>query len=65
MQLEPEDTLVLFSDGVTEAENPNHELFEVSGLCQALAGQRGMPVEALQQSILESVRGIFEGRQPV
>ena len=22
MQLEPEDTLVLFSDGVTEAENP-------------------------------------------
>ena len=38
MQLEPEDTLVLFSDGVTEAENPNHELFEVSGLSQALAG---------------------------
>jgi phosphoserine phosphatase RsbU/P len=28
MQLEPEDTLVLFSDGVTEAENLNHDLFE-------------------------------------
>ena len=36
MQLEPEDTLFLFSDGVTEAENPNHDLFEVSGLSQAL-----------------------------
>ena len=41
MQLEPEDTLVLFSDGVTEAENPNHDLFEVSGLSQALEGKVG------------------------
>ena len=53
LQLEPEDTLVLFSDGVTEAENPDHELFEVSGLSQALAGQKDVPVEELQQSILD------------
>ena len=61
MQLEPEDTLILFSDGVTEAENPNHELFEVSGLCKALEGQQDTPVEALQQSILESVRSFSKG----
>jgi sigma-B regulation protein RsbU (phosphoserine phosphatase) len=61
MQLEPEDTLVLFSDGVTEAENPNHELFEVSGLSRALSGHDGTPVEALQQSILESVRTFSKG----
>ncbi len=41
IQLEPEDTLFLFSDGVTEAENPNHDLFEVSGLTKALDGQGG------------------------
>lgn len=61
MQLEPEDTLILFSDGVTEAENPNNELFEVSGLCKALEGQQDTPVEALQQSILESVRSFSKG----
>ncbi len=61
MQLEPEDTVVLFSDGVTEAENPNHELFEVSGLSRALAGHEGTPVETLQQSILESVRTFTKG----
>ncbi|MGA7834922.1 MAG: SpoIIE family protein phosphatase, partial [Acidimicrobiales bacterium] len=61
MQLEPGDTLVLFSDGVTEAENPNQDLFEVSGLSAALAGQQDLPVEALQQSILESVRAFTRG----
>jgi len=61
LKLEPEDTLVLFSDGVTEAENVNHELFEVSGLSTVLAGQQGAPVEALQESILESVRSFSEG----
>jgi serine phosphatase RsbU (regulator of sigma subunit) len=61
MQLEPEDTLVLFSDGVTEAENPNHDLFDLSGLSGALAGHEGTPVEALQQSILESVQAFTKG----
>ena len=65
MQLEPEDTLFLFSDGVTEAENPNHDLFEVSGLSQALAGKVDVPVETLQQSILEAVQRLFARRQPV
>jgi phosphoserine phosphatase RsbU/P len=61
LQLEPEDTLVLFSDGVSEAENPDHELFEISGLSSALTGQDGAPVEALQKSILESVRSFTRG----
>ncbi len=61
MELEPEDTLVLFSDGVTEAENPNRELFELPRLCQALAGHESTPVEALQQSILESVQAFTKG----
>ncbi len=61
LQLEPNDTLVLFSDGVTEAENIDHDLFEISGLSSALDGQDAVPVEALQQSILESVRGFTKG----
>ena len=61
LQLEPEDTLVLFSDGVTEAEDPAHELFEVSGLSKVLAGRADVPVEELQQSILDAVRGFTKG----
>jgi serine phosphatase RsbU (regulator of sigma subunit) len=61
LQLEPEDTLVLFSDGVTEAENVNHDLFEVSGLSQALAGKQDVPVEVLQQSVLDAVRSFTRG----
>jgi len=61
MQLEPEDTLILFSDGVTEAENSNHELFEVTGLSQVLAGQKDVPVDALQKSVLNSVREFTRG----
>jgi serine phosphatase RsbU (regulator of sigma subunit) len=61
LQLEPEDTLVLFSDGVTEAENVNHDLFEVSGLSQALAGKQDVPVEVLQQSVLDAVSAFSRG----
>lgn len=61
LQLEPDDTIVLFSDGVTEAENANHDLFEVSGLSQALAGKVDVPVVALQQSVLDAVSAFSRG----
>lgn len=61
LQLEPDDTLVLFSDGVTEAENPAHDLFEVTRLSQVLTGRDNAPVDELQQSILDAVRGFTKG----
>jgi sigma-B regulation protein RsbU (phosphoserine phosphatase) len=63
LQLEPEDTLVLFSDGVTEAENSAHDLFEVSGLSNVLAGQKDVPVEELQQSVFDAVRAFSKGAE--
>ncbi|MGO8934637.1 MAG: SpoIIE family protein phosphatase [Terracidiphilus sp.] len=63
LQLEPEDTLVLFSDGVTEAENSAHVLFEVTGLSQVLAGRKDVPVEELQQSVLDAVRDFTKGAE--
>lgn len=61
LQLEPEDTLVLFSDGVTEAEDPDHNLFEVSGLSQVLACCHEKPLDQLQQSVLDAVREFTRG----
>jgi phosphoserine phosphatase RsbU/P len=63
LQLEPEDTLVLFSDGVTEAENSAHDLFEVSGLSKVLAGRKDVPVEELQQSVFDAVRDFSKGAE--
>jgi sigma-B regulation protein RsbU (phosphoserine phosphatase) len=41
--LEAGDTLVLFSDGVTEAADPDEELFGVPRLREALAGRHDAP----------------------
>jgi sigma-B regulation protein RsbU (phosphoserine phosphatase) len=34
--LQPGDTLVLYTDGVTEAENPQHEFYSLARLCNTL-----------------------------
>jgi serine phosphatase RsbU (regulator of sigma subunit) len=59
--LQPNDTLVLFSDGVTEAMDPDEELYGVGRLREAL---KGMPEEALdqiQKTVLESVENFARG----
>jgi sigma-B regulation protein RsbU (phosphoserine phosphatase) len=61
MQLEPEDTLVLFSDGITEAEDPDHNLFEVSGLSQVLSCCHEKPLDQLQESVLHAVHAFTRG----
>jgi phosphoserine phosphatase RsbU/P len=61
LQLEPDDTLVLFSDGVTEAEDPDHELFEVTGLTKVMTGRDRESIEDLQQAILDGVRDFTKG----
>ena len=43
--LEPDDTLVLFSDGVTEAMDPDEEMFGRAGLLKAVVeGQNTLPL---------------------
>ena len=61
LQLEPDDTLVLFSDGISEAEDPDRKLFEVSGLRDVLASQQGASAEDVQKAILDSVHGFTRG----
>jgi sigma-B regulation protein RsbU (phosphoserine phosphatase) len=61
LQLEPDDTLVLFSDGISEAENPDEELYGVSRLRDALAGQQNTPLDSLKQIVLDSVEAFSRG----
>jgi phosphoserine phosphatase RsbU/P len=59
--LEPGDTLVLFSDGVTEAMDPDEQLFGDQRLKDALSGQHDTPLVDLKKTVLESIESFTRG----
>ena len=61
LKLEPGDTLVLFSDGVTEAVDPDEQMFGTPRLKQLLTGQLECPLEHLQKCVLEAVENFARG----
>jgi serine phosphatase RsbU (regulator of sigma subunit) len=61
LRLEPGDTLVLFSDGVTEAMDPAEQLFGVPRLKEVLTGHMQTPLDELQRVVLESVENFARG----
>jgi len=61
VKLEPGDTLVLFSDGVTEAMDPDEQLFGVPRLRDCLSGQTGRPLDQIQKCVLEAVENFARG----
>jgi sigma-B regulation protein RsbU (phosphoserine phosphatase) len=61
LKLEPGDTLVLFSDGVTEAMDPDEQMFGVPRLREILTGQTECPLDQLQKCVLEAVENFARG----
>jgi sigma-B regulation protein RsbU (phosphoserine phosphatase) len=61
VKLEPGDTLVLFSDGVTEAMDPDEQMFGVPRLREVLTGQTECPLDQLEKCILEAVENFARG----
>jgi serine phosphatase RsbU (regulator of sigma subunit)/catechol 2,3-dioxygenase-like lactoylglutathione lyase family enzyme len=55
-RLFPGDTLVLYSDGITESFDDNDEQFGEQRLIQALEGHWRLPAEGLVNSVLDEVR---------
>jgi sigma-B regulation protein RsbU (phosphoserine phosphatase) len=62
-QLEPGDTLVLFTDGVTEAQDTKKQLFGFERLRVAAEGGSRKTIFELQQAILESVADFCRGAE--
>jgi serine phosphatase RsbU (regulator of sigma subunit) len=60
-KIEPGETLVLFSDGVTEAEDPEQRMFGISRLCELLAGQHNAPLDELQAKVVLTVEQFTRG----
>jgi phosphoserine phosphatase RsbU/P len=61
LQLEPNDVLFLFSDGVTEAMDPDEELFGVARLRGVLQGKSEEALDVIQRQVLESVENFARG----
>src|SRR6266853_2019993 len=61
VKLQTDDTLILFSDGVTEAADPDDELFGVPRLRDALAGCCDSPLDHLQKAVFDSVKKFSRG----
>ena len=61
VQLEPGDTLLMYTDGVTEAENRERELFEDERLKEAFSHYQDSPLEDVQNGILNAVGKFTEG----
>lgn len=54
------DRIVLFTDGVVEAENPVGEPFSENGLMEIIGRESAAPLEALLDAILSGVRAFSE-----
>jgi phosphoserine phosphatase RsbU/P len=61
IQLEPEDTLLLYTDGVTEAEDRDRNLFQDGGLKEAFCRYQGSSLKVLQEGILSAVEEFTQG----
>jgi serine phosphatase RsbU (regulator of sigma subunit) len=61
VKLEPEDTLVLFSDGITEAEDPERELFGDVRLREILVGWQEESLETVKRLVLETINTFARG----
>jgi phosphoserine phosphatase RsbU/P len=62
-QLEPGDELVIFSDGVTEAQNTSRDFFGDARLVEALKGTMGMSPQERCTRLVEAVEN-FAGLAP-
>jgi sigma-B regulation protein RsbU (phosphoserine phosphatase) len=59
--LAPGDLLFLYSDGVTEAENPTSDLFGSERLEQALREARGRPAREVVEHVVQRVTAFASG----
>jgi phosphoserine phosphatase RsbU/P len=59
-QLEPGDALFFFTDGVTEALNPERKFYTVEKLAESLPRFASLPLEKMTRGIVQEVRTFSE-----
>jgi sigma-B regulation protein RsbU (phosphoserine phosphatase) len=61
LKLEPGDTLVVFSDGISEAQNPAGEEYGDDRLIACLEANRGASPAEMREALLASARSFAAG----
>jgi len=62
IQLDPGDTLLLYTDGVNEAMNKNRQMFKVSAIEETLrAFSTGVPAESIGKTMIRKVEEFVGG----
>ena len=56
VQLEPGDGIVLYTDGITEAENLDRKQYGLERLCQIVGQNWQGTAEAIKQTVIDDVR---------
>jgi PAS domain S-box-containing protein len=61
VQLRPDDRVVLYTDGITEAFNRRGEMLGISGVQEIVRQTSSLPAEQMKQAILDGVAAWREG----
>lgn len=61
LEVRPGDTLVLYTDGITEAERAGEGFYGCDRLAQTVRQSAGRPAEAIQAAILDDVQEFVQG----
>ena len=56
VQLAPGDGIVLYTDGITEAENMDGEHYGLDRLCETVHAYWSQPAEAIKEAVVTDVR---------
>jgi sigma-B regulation protein RsbU (phosphoserine phosphatase) len=64
VKIHPGDTLVLYTDGVPDAQNPEGEFYREKSLVEVSKENRGQSAEMIQKSILDSVYDFVKDAPP-
>ncbi|MGH6636102.1 MAG: PP2C family protein-serine/threonine phosphatase [Gammaproteobacteria bacterium] len=60
VQLRPGDGIVLYTDGFTEAENPNGEQYGLECLCKVIRENWAKPADAIKEAVVSDVRDFID-----
>jgi PAS domain S-box-containing protein len=64
VELQPGDAVVLYTDGITEAENAANEQYGLDRLCETISQHWAASAEAIKTAVIDDVRR-FIGKQTV
>jgi phosphoserine phosphatase RsbU/P len=63
VMLKPGDSLFLYTDGVTEAMNPNDDMFEEERMEESLRRNHGLALDLLVENMIKDVNEFCEGQE--